>query len=167
MHPDISQVPSRIFYNGRLDDGPDMAVKNKQPWHAEPKLGVYKFFSVSHGREEVSAMGHSQYNREECNTIVALYTRLIRQFLDIDFDYRIGIVSMYKQQVYELRRAFVRRFGDDIVSKIDFNTVDGFQGQEKDIIILSCVRASPSLNSVGFLAGKHSTSRIANKKLKG
>ncbi len=32
-----------------------------------------------------------------------------------------------------------------------FNTVDGFQGQEKDIIILSCVRSGPNLQSIGFL----------------
>ena len=29
--------------------------------------------------------------------------------------------------------------------------MDGFQGQEKDIIILSCVRSGPNLNSIGFL----------------
>lgn len=42
-----------------------------------------------------------------------------------------------------------------IVSRVKltnrFNTVDGFQGQEKDIIILSCVRSGPNLNSIGFL----------------
>lgn len=32
-----------------------------------------------------------------------------------------------------------------------FNTVDGFQGQEKDIIILSCVRSGANLQSIGFL----------------
>ena len=32
-----------------------------------------------------------------------------------------------------------------------FNTVDGFQGQEKDIIILSCVRSGPNLQTIGFL----------------
>lgn len=32
-----------------------------------------------------------------------------------------------------------------------FNTVDGFQGQEKDIIILSCVRSGPNLSHIGFL----------------
>jgi senataxin len=29
--------------------------------------------------------------------------------------------------------------------------VDGFQGQEKDIIVLSCVRSGPNLRTIGFL----------------
>lgn len=36
-------------------------------------------------------------------------------------------------------------------ANISFNTVDGFQGQEKDIIILSCVRSGPNLQTIGFL----------------
>ena len=60
---------------------------------------------------------------------------------------------MYRAQIVELRRLFEQRFGRELVGKIDFNTVDGFQGQEKDVIILSCVRAGPGLQSVGFLSG--------------
>jgi senataxin len=43
---------------------------------------------------------------------------------------------------------------DEVYNEADslsFNTVDGFQGQEKDIIILSCVRSGPNLRSIGFL----------------
>ena len=152
MHPEISQLPSRLFYQGRLLDGPDMDVKTKQPWQSHPKFGFYRFFNVSRGKEE-STIHHSMRNVLEAQAAVALYARLRKEFATIDFDFRVGIVSMYRGQVVELQRAFERRFGQDIRGKIHFNTVDGFQGQEKDIIILSCVRAGPGVQSVGFLAG--------------
>ncbi|EGN98396.1 hypothetical protein SERLA73DRAFT_109860 [Serpula lacrymans var. lacrymans S7.3] len=151
MHPDISQLPSRIFYQGRLLDGPDMDVKTKQPWHSHPKFGTYRFFNVSKGQEQ-EAGGHSLKNNLESQVAVAMYSRLCKEFPAIDFDFRVGIVTMYRGQVLELKRAFQRRFGSDIISKVHFHTVDGFQGQEKDVIILSCVRAGPGLQSVGFLA---------------
>ncbi|EJC98117.1 uncharacterized protein FOMMEDRAFT_97735 [Fomitiporia mediterranea MF3/22] len=152
MHPEISLLPSKVFYGGRLRDGPDMDKKTEQLWHNEPRFGAYKFFSVENGKEEQARIGHSIYNQAECRTIIAAYDRLRKQFSSINFDYRVGIVSPYRSQVLEMRKLFTQRFGAEIVSKVDFNTVDGFQGQEKDIIMLSCVRAGTSLATVGFLA---------------
>jgi senataxin len=152
MHPDISRLPSRVFYQGRLLDGPDMDVKTKQPWHSHPKFGPYRFFNVTRG-QEASASGHSLKNTTESQVALALYARLCKEFSKVDFDFRVGVVSMYRGQVLELQRAFEQRFGRDIKGKVHFHTVDGFQGQEKDIIILSCVRAGPGLQSVGFLSG--------------
>lgn len=63
----------------------------------------------------------------------------------------MGVISPYQQQVRTLKEYFSRRFGSKIIESVDFNSVDGFQGQEKDIIIFSCVRASAS-GTVGFLA---------------
>ncbi|KAJ6619425.1 AAA domain-containing protein [Mycena sp. CBHHK59/15] len=63
-----------------------------------------------------------------------------------------SVISMYRAQILELRRQFSQQFGSDVTQTVDFNTVDGFQGQEKDIIILSCVRAGPGLESIGFLS---------------
>ena len=154
MHPDISQVPSRLFYEGRLQDGPDMVSKTKRPWHSHDKFGTYRFFNVPEGREETGA-GHSYINRGEITIAAALFNRLRREFTSFDFDSKIGIISMYRGQILALRRTFEEKFGPDITSIVDFNTVDGFQGQEKDIIILSCVRAGPNVQSVGFLRGKH------------
>ncbi|KAJ7935640.1 AAA domain-containing protein [Mycena leptocephala] len=59
---------------------------------------------------------------------------------------------MYRAQIVELRRQFIQAFGSDVLQTVDFNTVDGFQGQEKTIIILSCVRSGPGLESIGFLS---------------
>ncbi|KAF8798795.1 hypothetical protein BYT27DRAFT_6878132 [Phlegmacium glaucopus] len=149
MHPDISRLPSRVFYGDRLLDGPDMMTKTKQPWHEHKKFGTYKFFNVN-GNEENN--GHSIKNQSECQVAAALFSLLRQEYASINFDFRIGVVSMYRAQIVELRRLFEQRFGKELVGKIDFNTVDGFQGQEKDVIILSCVRAGPGLQSVGFLS---------------
>jgi senataxin len=151
MHPEISRLPSQLFYQGRLQDGPSMDVKTKQPWHSHSKFGVYRFFNISRGLEEQG--GRSLKNIVECQVAVALYSRLRQEFSTFDFDFRVGVVSMYRAQIAELRRHFEQRFGRDIAGKVDFNTVDGFQGQEKDVIILSCVRAGPGLQSIGFLSG--------------
>jgi len=151
MHPDISRLPSKVFYNNKLIDGPSMADKTKQPWHTHEKFGTYKFFNVSWGIEESG--GRSIKNPAECNVAVELFNRLRHEFSSVDFNFRIGVVSMYKAQIIALRKSFGERFGNDILNRIDFNTVDGFQGQEKDIIILSCVRAGPGLTTVGFLSG--------------
>ncbi|EIW80969.1 hypothetical protein CONPUDRAFT_104043 [Coniophora puteana RWD-64-598 SS2] len=151
MHPDISRLPSRIFYQGRLQDGPGMAEKTRQVWHDNPLLGTYRFFNVSKGQESESN-GRSLKNVLESQVAVALFSRLRTEYKGIDFDFRVGVVSMYRGQVLELQRAFEQRFGADIKGKVQFHTVDGFQGQEKDIIILSCVRAGPGLQSVGFLS---------------
>lgn len=151
MHPDISQLPSNLFYDGKLRDGPDMATKTVKPWHQHAMFGTYKFLNVSEGIEEKS--GRSIKNRSECDVAVALYARLSQEFRQTDF--KIGVVSMYRAQVTEIRRLFEQRFHQDVLTAIDFNTVDGFQGQEKDVIILSCVRAGPGLQNVGFLSGKY------------
>lgn len=63
----------------------------------------------------------------------------------------VGIISPYKEQVSRLRACFVAKYGSWILRTVDFNTIDGFQGQEKDVIILSCVRGSGGDGSVGFV----------------
>lgn len=150
MHPDISQLPSRLFYQGRLLDGPDMASKTQRPWHTHPKFGPYRFYNVMRGVE--TTRSHSYMNQAEAEVAVALYNRLSQEFGKHTFT--VGVVTMYKAQAIELRRAFEKRFGSSIIGVVDFNTVDGFQGQEKDVIILSCVRAGPGVERVGFLAGQ-------------
>lgn len=151
MHPDISQLPSKVFYDGKLVDGPDMAEKTKAPWHVRPIFGTYRFFNVN--GQESSGRGHSLKNEAEINAIISLYRSLRDQYGSSDrLMGKIGIISMYKDQVNLLKRKFRDIFGDQAFDDIDFGTVDGFQGQEKDIIILSCVRSGAHLRAIGFLS---------------
>lgn len=150
MHPNISAFPSAAFYQSRLSDGPEMDKKTLQPWHANALFPPYTFYHVE--GQEMTGRYHSYTNPVEAAMALAIYDRLRRDYASIDFDYRIGIVTPYKGQVGELKRTFRQKYGDQIISKIAFNTVDGFQGQEKDIIILSCVRGGTADKGVGFLA---------------
>ena len=123
MHPNISAFPSAAFYDSRLQDGPNMDKKTAQPWHANQLFPPYTFFHVRDGRE-VSGRHHSWTNPREAATALSLYERLVRDFPAVDFDYRIGVVTPYKGQVRELKMTFRKRFGESILSKISFNTVD-------------------------------------------
>ncbi|KAF7314267.1 hypothetical protein MKEN_00899300 [Mycena kentingensis (nom. inval.)] len=149
MHPAISILPSTIFYQSRLQDGPDMEKKTRKPWQDNPKFGVYRFMNVKSVEDKA---GRSLKNATEARIAVALFKRLKATYRSIDFEGQVGVVSMYRAQVAELRQQFTREFGSDIVQSVAFHTVDGFQGQEKSIIILSCVRAGPGQETIGFLS---------------
>ncbi|KAF9516494.1 hypothetical protein BS47DRAFT_1483978 [Hydnum rufescens UP504] len=152
MHPEISILPSKLFYNGRLRDGDDMARKRTMPWHSNTLFKPYQFFDVVDGREETSVKGHSQFNRAEIKVALALYDRIrVEYSAKVDLDYRIGIITMYDAQKRELQKQFSLKYSQDILKRIDFGTVDGFQGQEKDIIMVSCVRAGPNVQRIGHL----------------
>jgi len=131
MHPEISIFPSKTFYESKLQDGPNMAKLTAQPWHSDFLLKPFKLFSTS-GLES-AGRGHSKINREEAEVALAIYQRLLRDYSTYDFDRKIGIVSAYKEQVFEMKRVFRSRYGEGIFESVDFNTVDGFQGQEKSI----------------------------------
>lgn len=65
---------------------------------------------------------------------------------------RIGIISPYKSQVRLLKDVVYNKLRDIGVpyNSIEINTVDAYQGREKDIIIISCVRGSQG-KGLGFL----------------
>jgi senataxin len=117
MHPDISELPSNIFYQGRLKDGPDMASKTAAVWHQRKAFGPYRFFNVD--GHEVKA-GTSTKNPDEARVAADLYRNLTAQFGDeVNFTMRIGIITMYREQMNEIRRTFTDAFGPDILETIE------------------------------------------------
>ncbi|KAF2689503.1 tRNA-splicing endonuclease-like protein [Lentithecium fluviatile CBS 122367] len=149
MHPEISMFPSQTFYDGKLLDGGDMAALRKQPWHKSLILGPYRFFDVQ-GQHQAAPKGHSLINIAEINIAMQLYRRLTSDHPDYDFRGKVGIITPYKSQLRELKNRFTAQYGSNIVEDIDFNTTDAFQGRESEVIIFSCVRASPA-GGIGFL----------------
>ncbi|KAJ9631895.1 DEAD-box type RNA helicase [Taxawa tesnikishii (nom. ined.)] len=149
MHPDISAFPSATFYDGRLLDGDDMAGLRKRPWHSSSLLAPYRFFDVR-GQHQAAPKGHSLINLAEIEVAIALYERLVKDYNSFDFSSKVGIITPYKSQLRELKERFARHFGNTIIEKVEFNTTDAFQGRESEVIIFSCVRASPA-GGIGFL----------------
>jgi senataxin len=149
MHPEISLFPSRTFYDSKLLDGGDMAGLRKQPWHQSMILGPYRFFDVQ-GQQSAAPKGHSLINRAEIEVALQLYERLTSDYSTIDFKGKVGIITPYKSQLRELKSQFSYKYGANIIDEIDFNTTDAFQGRESEVIIFSCVRASPA-GGIGFL----------------
>ncbi|KAH7116848.1 tRNA-splicing endonuclease-like protein [Dendryphion nanum] len=149
MHPEISWFPSQTFYDGKLLDGDDMAGLRKRPWHTSLVLGPYRFFDVQ-GQHQAAPKGRSLINQAEINVALQLYKRVTSDFPKFSFKNKIGIITPYKSQLKELKARFSQSYGPTILEDVDFNTTDAFQGRECEIIIFSCVRASPSGN-IGFL----------------
>ncbi len=149
MHPEISLFPSQTFYDGKLLDGGDMATLRKQPWHQSLLLGPYRFFDVQ-GQQQAAPKGHSLINMAEIDIAMQLYKRLVSDYSDYNFKGKVGIITPYKSQLRELKSRFTSMYGPSIIEDIDFNTTDAFQGRESEVIIFSCVRASPA-GGIGFL----------------
>ncbi|KGY14769.1 hypothetical protein PABG_12363 [Paracoccidioides brasiliensis Pb03] len=149
MHPEISRFPSAAFYDGRLQDGPDMDKLRSRIWHKSELLGPYRFFDVQ-GLHSSAPKGHSLVNLAEVRVAMKLYERLTTDFKIYDFTNKIGIITPYKGQLREMKNQFANKYGSSIFTMIEFNTTDAFQGRECEIIIFSCVRASD--RGIGFLA---------------
>ena len=57
----------------------------------------------------------------------------------------IGVITFYSQQKLNLKKEVERRRHQSV----EVNTVDGYQGSERDVVIISCVRSGPG---IGFLS---------------
>lgn len=150
MHPEIAQFPSREFYARKLTTGDTNFDRTKRDWHDSQYFTPYRFFDVR-GAQEKSQRTKSLFNKSEAQTIYQFYKALQEKLGHESIAGKVGIISPYKQQVTLLKKVFEAQLGNIALSDVDFNTIDGFQGQEKDIIIISTVRAEADPRGVGFL----------------
>lgn len=158
MHPEIREFPSAHFYNNLITDGPGLKGSRKAIFHRESYLGPYVFFDVVDGKEGGRGNSASQSisNEAEVEVVLQLYLTLKKRYSAELWEGRVGVITPYKQQLRLLQEQFTRTVGSKAAADVEFNTVDGFQGREVDIIILSTVRASPNSNQksggIGFVA---------------
>ena len=146
MNEDIMRFSSEWFYNGRMTAAP--TVRGRSILDLDKPM---EWITPPDARE---AGSESRYNEQEALlTLATLQQYLDRIGLQRVHDERldVGIISPYRAQVQLLRRLLKRSdFFRKIRKVITVNTVDGFQGQERDIIVISLVRSNDE-GQIGFL----------------
>ena len=149
-HPKISQFPREYFYDGAVTDGENVLKEvYTRPYHSlGPAFAPLVFFNLPQSVESKS--GTSRCNVLESELALNLYLTLKQASLPSDIVGKVGVITPYTEQKRELQRQFYQKLGSNYTSEVEINTVDGFQGREKDIIILSTVRADKT-KGVGFL----------------
>jgi ATP-dependent RNA/DNA helicase IGHMBP2 len=105
--------------------------------------------------EQVEQESRSSFNKEEANLLIGHLKGLIHTLglsKIVEEDFKIGVISPYKAQVAYLEESLsAEEFYPQLASQITINTIDAFQGQERDIIYISLVRSN-DIGEIGFLA---------------
>lgn len=103
--------------------------------------------------EEVDIESRSTFNKEEAHLVIK-HLELYLKGLPVEVNRNlisIGIISPYRAQVELLTSLLLDAdIEAEISSKIKINTIDSFQGQERDVIYISLVRSNDK-GEIGFL----------------
>ncbi|MCB9145905.1 MAG: AAA family ATPase [Anaerolineales bacterium] len=146
MHQDIMQFSSDIFYDGLLqaDEAVRTALLVDLPHVSESPLTVNPIHFIDTAGasydEEPEPDGESRMNPLEAELVVKKVDELLTHGVSPE---HIAIISPYSAQVKLLRQK--------LNHGIEIDSVDGFQGREKEVVIVSLVRSNPE-GDVGFLA---------------
>ncbi|CAL5365925.1 unnamed protein product [Camellia sinensis] len=136
MHPSISLYPNREFYDKKILDGPNVKEITYEKRFLQGRMfGSYSFINVAYGKEDFDDR-HSRKNMVEVAVIVEIVATLFKESVASKQKVRVGCISAYKAQLVR--------------------SVDGFQGGEEDVIIISTVRCN-GCGSVGFLSNRQRT----------
>ena len=151
MHEDIMAFPSHWFYHDRLLAAPEVRYRgildydNAITWIDTAALDF---------KEKNVADGTGRINLGEAGLLI----RHLRSYMErigekriLDEHVDFGIISPYRAQVRYLRQLLYKEpFFRPFRSLLTVHTVDGFQGQERDVVFVSLVRANEE-GQIGFL----------------
>ena len=167
MNDDIMRFSSNYFYGGQVESAPEVRFRSildmdiPMTWiDTSAFADSVSNGSVSDGsavgafKEEFVGESFGRINKAEAElTLLALqnyFEKIGKQRL-LDERIDVGIISPYRAQVQYLRRLLMKReYFKPFRRLISVNTVDGFQGQERDIIVISLVRSNDE-GQIGFL----------------
>lgn len=153
MHPSISSFPNMEFYDKQILDSPSVKQRSYEKHFLNGDMfKFYSFINVAYGQDEFSE-GSSRKNMVEVALVSEIVLNLYKESACRKQTVGVGVISPYKAQVVAIQDALGKRFGGDVDNdfSVKVSTVDGFQGGEEDVIIISTVRYN-NMGSVGFIS---------------
>uniref|UniRef100_A0A803KZ70 UvrD-like helicase ATP-binding domain-containing protein n=2 Tax=Chenopodium quinoa TaxID=63459 RepID=A0A803KZ70_CHEQI len=152
MHPAISSFPNSEFYLKQILDAPSVRSECYERQYLPALMyGPYSFINVSEGREEVDDDGRSRRNMVEAAVVAKILHNLYKTWRHSTKRLVIGVISPYAAQVVAIEELLGKRYEKLENFGVKVKSVDGFQGGEEDIVIISTVRSN-SVGEVGFLS---------------
>ena len=156
MNDDIMRFSSNYFYHGQVESAPEVKYRSildmdvPMTWIDTSQFDL----PLTSFKEEFVGESFGRIDKAEAElTLLALqnyFEKIGKQRL-LDERIDVGIISPYRAQVQYLRRLLMKReYFKPFRRLISVNTVDGFQGQERDIIVISLVRSNDE-GQIGFL----------------
>lgn len=151
MCNEIMHFPSMWFYGGKLKAAPE--VEHRGILDIDIPIEWIDTSDMDF-KEEFVGENFGRINKAEAHLLMQCLTDYVNKIgkqrvltENIDF----GIISPYRAQVQYLRHCLKSSTDlKGVKHLMSINTVDGFQGQERDVIIISLVRANDS-GQIGFL----------------
>ncbi|KAM9026029.1 LOW QUALITY PROTEIN: 5'-3' DNA helicase ZGRF1 [Ara ararauna] len=138
-HPAISAIANDLLYDGNLID--DISEEDRSPlldW-----LPTLCFCNVN-GVEQIER-DNSFYNMPEAHFTVMLTQALIASGIEGS---AVGVIALYKSQMCKIQNLLCGVHTElSKIKAVQVSTIDAFQGSEKEIIVLSCVRT----RQIGFI----------------
>lgn len=151
MHEDIMRFPSRWFYHNNLEAAPE--VKYRGILEFDTPI-VWFDTADCEFTENQQSDSLSRINKQEAELLIfqlQAYIEKISKERVLDESIDFGLISPYKAQVQYIRGLIKRNdFLKPLKRLITVHTVDGFQGQERDVVLISLVRANEN-GQIGFL----------------
>ena len=149
MHEQIMHFSSQEFYDGKVEAHP--SVRHRSILELDRPIQ----WVDSPSPEAFVGQTHGRINKEEAQLTIATLEDYVakigrQRFLDERLD--VAIISPYRMQAHYIRSLLRSREAlRPLRHAISVNTVDGFQGQERDIVLISLVRSNEH-GQIGFLS---------------
>lgn len=157
MNEEIMAFSSRWFYHGRLQAAPEAAHRLVSPLDTPLTwldTSGYSDHSENSENSEKKTKTGSITNAQEARLVI----HALRDYIEMISPQKIeservdfGIITPYRGQARLIRRLLkMQHYFRKLKRDITVGTVDGFQGQERDVIVISLVRDNAE-GAIGFL----------------